>query len=167
MSLYCTKRRPRKRGSCRRKPTEGEHLVPFCISEPFPFRHGFRRDTNAGWNMVVLLRCRLQYSLFRPILPSLHRPLGVLGPNPPPAGTAFGQRLNHKNERVHKKGAPPRSFFNLIMLFSPSPRRSCPFDTVSIWVWSCTSCGQAPDTAADSRSISTLFQARRRLSAWA
>ena len=87
LSLYCTKRRHRLRGSCRRKPTEGEHLVPFCISEPFPFRHGFRRDTNAGWNMVVLLRCRLQYSLFRPILPSLHRPLGVLGSNPPQAGT--------------------------------------------------------------------------------
>ena len=93
LSLYCTKRRPRKRGSCRRKPTEGEHLVPFCISEPFPFRHGFRRDTNAGWNMVVLLRCRLQYSLFRPILPSLHRPLGALGSNPPQAGTAFGLEL--------------------------------------------------------------------------
>ena len=40
--------------------------------------------------MVVLLRCRLQYSLFRPILPSLHRPLGALGSNPPLAGTAFG-----------------------------------------------------------------------------
>ena len=123
LSLYCTKRRPRKRGSCRRKPTEGEHLVPFCISEPFPFRHGFRRDTNAGWNMVVLLRCRLQYSLFRPILPSLHRPLGVLGSNPPQAGTAFGQRLNHKNERVHKKERPHAPFFNFVMLFSPSPRR--------------------------------------------
>ena len=46
--------------------------------------------TNAGWNMVVLQRCRLQYSLFRPILPSLHRPLGALGSNPPHAGTAFG-----------------------------------------------------------------------------
>ena len=118
-----TKRRHRLRGSCRRKPTEGEHLVPFCISEPFPFRHGFRRDTNAGWNMVVLLRCRLQYSLFRPILPSLHRPLGVLGSNPPQAGTAFGQRLNHKNERVHKKERPHAPFFNFVMLFSPSPRR--------------------------------------------
>ena len=32
--------------------------------------------------MVVLLRCRLQYSLFRPILPSLHRPPGALGSNP-------------------------------------------------------------------------------------
>ena len=41
------------------------------------------RSHNAGWNMVVLLRCRLQYSLFRPILPSLHRPLGALGSNPP------------------------------------------------------------------------------------
>ena len=32
--------------------------------------------------MVVLLRCCLQYSLFRPILPSLHRPPGALGSNP-------------------------------------------------------------------------------------
>ena len=49
-----------------------------------------RETHNAGWNMVVLPRCRLQYSLFRPILPSLHRPLGALGSNPPHAGTAFG-----------------------------------------------------------------------------
>ena len=40
---------------------------------------------NAGWNMVVLLRCRLQHSLFRPILPSLYRPLGALGSNSPHA----------------------------------------------------------------------------------
>ena len=46
--------------------------------------------TNAGWNMVVLQRCRLQYSLFRPILPSLHRPLGALGSNPPQAVAPFG-----------------------------------------------------------------------------
>ncbi len=69
---------------------EGEYLAALDIFEPFPFRHGLRRDTNAGWNMVVLQRCRLQYSLFRPILPSLHRPLGALGSNPPHAGTAFG-----------------------------------------------------------------------------
>ena len=51
--------------------------MSFFITPPAHFvRH------NAGWNMVVLLRCRLQYSLFRPILPSLHRPLGALGSNP-------------------------------------------------------------------------------------
>ena len=70
--------------------TEGEQLTALGSFEPFPFRHGSRRDTNAGWNMVVLQRCRLQYFLFRPILPSLHRPLGALGSNPPHAGTAFG-----------------------------------------------------------------------------
>ena len=125
LSLYCTKRRPRKRGSCRRMPTEGEHLVPFCISKPFPFRHGFRRDTNAGWNMVVLLRCRLQYSLFRPILPSLHRPLGVLGSNPPQAGTAFGQRLNHKNERVHKKRSASTLLSLTLLCFLALHRAGC------------------------------------------
>ena len=69
---------------------EGEYLAALDIFEPHPFRHGLRRDTNAGWNMVVLQRCRLQYFLFRTILPSLHRPLGALGSNPPHAGTAFG-----------------------------------------------------------------------------
>ena len=62
---------------------KGERLGDTKCRDMFPFRHGLRRDTNAGWNMVVLLRCRLQYSLFRPILPSLHRPLGALGSNPP------------------------------------------------------------------------------------
>ena len=104
--------------------TEGEHLAALARSELFPFRLLITfAATNAGWNMVVLLRCRLQYSLFRPILPSLHRPLGVLGSNPPQAGTAFGQRLNHKNERVHKKERPHAPFFNFVMLFSPSPHR--------------------------------------------
>ena len=74
--------------------TEGEQLTALGSFEPFPFRHGSRRDTNAGWNMVVLQRCRLQYFLFRPILPSLHRPLGALGSNPPHAGTAFGWRCH-------------------------------------------------------------------------
>ena len=74
--------------------TEGEQLTALGSFKPFPFRHGSRRDTNAGWNMVVLQRCRLQYSLFRPILPSLHRPLGALGSNPPHAGTAFGWRCH-------------------------------------------------------------------------
>ena len=54
-----------------------------------PLRLLLRKTHNAGWNMVVLLRCRLQYSLFRPILPSLHRPLGALGSNPPFHGGAF------------------------------------------------------------------------------
>ena len=63
-----------------------------------PSRSPFDRSltltaTNAGWNMVVLLRYRLQYSLFRPILPSLYRPPDALGSNPPPAGTAFGRWL--------------------------------------------------------------------------
>ena len=71
--------------------TEGEHLAALARSELFPFRLLITfAATNAGWNMVVLLRCRLQYSLFRPILPSLHRPLGALGSNPPRAGKAFG-----------------------------------------------------------------------------
>ena len=80
---------------------KGERLGDTKCRDMFPFRHGLRRDTNAGWNMVVLLRCRLQYSLFRPILPSLHRPLGALGSNPPQAGTAFGLELV-----PHPKGAP-------------------------------------------------------------
>ena len=62
---------------------KGERLGDAKCRDMFPLSHGLRRDTNAGWNMVVLLRCRLQYSLFRPILPSLHRPLGALGSNPP------------------------------------------------------------------------------------
>ena len=71
--------------------TEGEHLATLGRFESFPFRLLIAfAATNAGWNMVVLQRCRLQYSLFRPILPSLHRPLGALGSNPPHAGTAFG-----------------------------------------------------------------------------
>ena len=86
---------------------EGEYLAALDIFEPFPFRHGLRRDTNAGWNMVVLQRCRLQYSLFRPILPSLHRPLGALGSNPPQAGTAFGLELV-----PHPKGALSREMAN-------------------------------------------------------
>ena len=64
--------------------TEGEYLTALGFFEPFPFQLLITfAATNAGWNMVVLQRCRLQYSLFRPILPSLHRPLGALGSNPP------------------------------------------------------------------------------------
>ena len=62
-----------------------EHCEMFPLSL-FAIAH----RQNAGWNMVVLLRCRLQYSLFRPILPSLHRPLGALGSNPPQAVAPFG-----------------------------------------------------------------------------
>ena len=63
---------------------EGEHLAALARFELFPFRLLITfAATNAGWNMVVLLRCRVQYSLFRPILPSLHRPPGALGSNPP------------------------------------------------------------------------------------
>ena len=98
----------------------GLEMLTAASYSPLSFAYA---QQNAGWNMVVLQRCRLQYSLFRPILPSLHRPLGVLGSNPPQAGTAFGQRLNHKNERVHKKERPHAPFFNFVMLFSPSPRR--------------------------------------------
>ena len=43
--LKRTIRRHRLRGSCRRKPTEGEHLAALARSELFPFRHGLRRDT--------------------------------------------------------------------------------------------------------------------------
>ena len=82
--------------------TEGEYLTALGFFEPFPFWLLITfAATNAGWNMVVLQRCRLQYSLFRPILPSLHRPLGALGSNPPQAGTAFGLELV-----PHPKGSP-------------------------------------------------------------
>ena len=71
--------------------TEGEYLTALGFFEPFPFQLLITfAATNAGWNMVVLQRCRLQYSLFRPILPSLHRPLGALGSNPPQAVEPFG-----------------------------------------------------------------------------
>ena len=55
--------------------------------------------------MVVLLRCRLQYSLFRPILPSLHRPLGALGSNPPFHGGAFWCSTNSAYSAVPLRGA--------------------------------------------------------------
>ena len=70
--------------------TKGEWLKAAKRCKVFPlslFTYVHRQ--NAGWNMVVLQRCRLQYSLFRPILPSLHRPLGALGSNPPHAGDSF------------------------------------------------------------------------------
>ena len=63
---------------------EGGIVRQLGIFEPFPFQLLITfAATNAGWNMVVLQRGCLQYSLFRPILPSLHRPLGALGSNPP------------------------------------------------------------------------------------
>ena len=55
--------------------------------------------------MVVLQRCRLQYSLFRPILPSLHRPLGALGSNPPFHGGAFWCSTNSAYSAVPLRGA--------------------------------------------------------------
>ena len=61
--------------------------------ELFPLSFTYAQQ-NAGWNMVVLQRCRLQYSLFRPILPSLHRPLGALGSNPPQAVAPLGAVYN-------------------------------------------------------------------------
>ena len=63
--------------------TKGERLKAAKCRELFPLSLlAIAHRQNAGWNMVVLQRCRLQYSLFRPILPSLHRPLGALGSNP-------------------------------------------------------------------------------------
>ena len=85
--------------------TEGEYLTALGFFEPFPFQLLITfAATNAGWNMVVLQRCRLQYSLFRPILPSLHRPLGALGSNPPQAGTALGWWLQNA-KRLPGRGA--------------------------------------------------------------
>ena len=55
--------------------------------------------------MVVLQRCRLQYSLFRPILPSLHRPLGALGSNPPFHCGAFWCSTNTAYRAVPLRGA--------------------------------------------------------------
>ena len=59
----------------------------------------------SGWNMVVLQRCRLQYSLFRPILPSLHRPLGALGSKPPQAVAPCGCGINTAYSAVPPRGA--------------------------------------------------------------
>ena len=107
ISLHLTfQRRHRLRGSCRRKPTEGEHLAALARFELFPSRLLITfAATNAGWNMVVLLRCRLQYSLFRPILPSLHRPLGALGSNPPFHCGAFWCSTNTAYRAVPLRGA--------------------------------------------------------------
>ena len=86
--------------------TEGEYLTALGFFEPFPFRLLITfAATNAGWNMVVLQRCRLQYSLFRPILPSLHRPLGALGSNPlsGQAGGSTNQKLSSRAGKVDTK----------------------------------------------------------------
>ena len=86
--------------------TEGEYLTALGFFEPFPFQLLITfAATNAGWNMVVLQRCRLQYSLFRPILPSLHRPLGALGSNPPFHGGAFWYCPNSAYSAVPLRGA--------------------------------------------------------------
>ena len=86
--------------------TEGEYLTALGFFEPFPFQLLITfAATNAGWNMVVLQRCRLQYSLFRPILPSLHRPLGALGSNPPFHCGAFWCSTNSAYSAVPLRGA--------------------------------------------------------------
>ena len=76
----------------------GLEMLTAASYPPLSFAYA---QQNAGWNMVVLQRCRLQYSLFRPILPSLHRPLGALGSNPPHAVAPFGAlyKLIHKQQR--------------------------------------------------------------------
>ena len=76
-----TKSCPRLWGKWHEVP-KGVRLKTAECRELFPLSFAYAQQ-NAGWNMVVLQRCRLQYSLFRPILPSLHRPLGALGSNPP------------------------------------------------------------------------------------
>ena len=73
--------------------SKGEHIKFAKCRKMFPLSFAYAQQ-NAGWNMVVLQRCRLQYSLFRPILPSLHRPLGALGSNPPHAVAPFGCSAN-------------------------------------------------------------------------
>ena len=85
-----TKSCPRVRGKWHEVP-KGVRLKTAECRELFPLSFAYAQQ-NAGWNMVVLQRCRLQYSLFRPILPSLHRPLGALGSNPPQAVAPFGQQ---------------------------------------------------------------------------
>ena len=82
---------PMKWGKCRGVAvTKGERLGDAEHCGMFPLSlFAIAHRQNAGWNMVVLLRCRLQYSLFRPILPSLYRPLGALGSNPPQAVAPF------------------------------------------------------------------------------
>ena len=102
----------------------------------------FARIHNAGWNMVVLLRCRLQYSLFRPILPSLHRPLGALGSNPL-SGQACGNTYQELSPQAGKvdtkwpkgerlKAAKCRDMFPLrLTSFDSSPAGGGAF-------WHCT-----------------------------
>ena len=62
--------------------TEGLKQTKSCKLVLLPPSARVARIHNAGWNMVVLRRYRLQHSLFRPILPSLHRPQDALGSNP-------------------------------------------------------------------------------------
>ena len=83
-----TKSCPRLWGKWHEVP-KGVRLKTAECRELFPLSFAYAQQ-NAGWNMVVLQRCRLQYSLFRPILPSLHRPLGALGSNPPHAVEPLG-----------------------------------------------------------------------------
>ena len=111
--------------------TEGEHLAALARSELFPFRLLITfAATNAGWNMVVLLRCRLQYSLFRPILPSLHRPLGALGSNPL-SGQANSFRLLLRKTHLPLYPAQRRTASKALstsssVLAKPSEKRTVP-----------------------------------------
>ncbi len=79
----------------------------------FPLSFAYAQQ-NAGWNMVVLPRCCLQYSLFRPILPSLHRPLGALGSNPPHAVAPL-------TPSVTAYAVPAPSTGSLLVRFTRSP----------------------------------------------
>ena len=98
-----TKSCPRLWGKWHEVP-KGVRLKTAECRELFPLSFAYAQQ-NAGWNMVVLQRCRLQYSLFRPILPSLHRPLGALGSNPPFHGGAFWCSTNSAYSAVPLRGA--------------------------------------------------------------
>ena len=98
-----TKSCPRLWGKWHEVP-KGVRLKTAECRELFPISFAYAQQ-NAGWNMVVLQRCRLQYSLFRPILPSLHRPLGALGSNPPFHGGAFWCSTNSAYSAVPLRGA--------------------------------------------------------------
>ena len=98
-----TKSCPRLWGKWHEVP-KGVRLKTAECRELFPISFAYAQQ-NAGWNMVVLQRCRLQSSLFRPILPSLHRPLGALGSNPPFHGGAFWCSTNSAYSAVPLRGA--------------------------------------------------------------
>ena len=66
--------------------------------------------------MVVLLRCRLQYSLFRPILPLLHPAQDALNCAMSPANLAGQDRPGkiENNRMAKKKNSPFGLFFSLV-----------------------------------------------------